>query len=1287
MVDLWTEAQDNQLTRAVIVHRFDFSKVAAELNVTEEAARVRWTLLYCQQQGLEPPPLAKASSVTEAPKTIVEPSKAVANGSVSEAAVPSEDVEIITSVPARKDFLDISDVDFSQQTSVSITGEIITPSRFNIFDHSLKDTCDQIRMRAAACLPKMDFILNGEETEEALSQFRSRLEGSNLIFERFDESIGEWYRSDPIVELPSMDDIKLIPDDYNPSIPSGKYASQVQNLTPAEVWQEPKAPAPQPYKEVFYKGTKTLVKPKESSSESEEEDLEALKRARQKLRGRVMKEVEPTPIEFVEDEEVPPLQKIDLDKDTSSMTPAYRKIIQTHRESQKEAMQLIKELQEKWQKEKDEEKMLKAKERNKKEEEKRAEILKQQEEENKLIQAEREKKLQARYDNLKRKQEIVRQKEEEAEEALKRASQRKFEEEVRSQSEFNLFEKAVSFGAVVPCVSSTEGLQVIAAEVCEEAIEALWYFSKCSDVFGEADEDADYFKLAGVFMTSASSQSETLQISTEASSKRILCLGLVSNPRNSRPLKAFLSGFPLNVILGRSSAGKLFLSDLFYIVESFSYGERNYSALEVFSGHLSMHVVGTEEKDYKFASIVIKPLFSVDSTVEMLKQLIDQARESGLDLVGMRTVAVTAEVQQSIQSTLNYMISYGTSLSLCFYGPKASTALGEIMGPEGQANARKHKPRSLHAKYPGQCGYMSINSAKSHRDACYFFGGRQASLTKIPALQIPPSQSCTIVLGPEFGVAAGMSVLEWILRSSMNVQDYVRCELSEEAEAYLTKPPSKTVTVLGVKAQIRACHLIRVSRPNMWEHVEAVEAHLQTTSEDYTCLTQDEEAFLSVLYYSSDPYNTPSRTDFPYVSCILLTPEAFKVDQGQLPASVFIGYLLKRAEVVGMKSLKSSDCTESLKHWADITDSTLEWISSGYNLLIAVRAIDPDSGLDKAILACNWQNKGVSHLSKPLYLKISDSSLFTVQELSSDPSSVLCPFTVCPTNSAHFNDFSYAETLSVAVVKPERNRNMLKQLLRGLSKHCFEIVYAEGKRLSHQHIDILYANSHDAVEALSTQTNSDASLGSSLSTSKLDFNRFKEASNGSSVVFKVRRVNAIQKLLELAGHPDPSKANTNSLRGAFGTSIEDNGLHCSASIAHAEAEANLLCRVEDYGQLNPEDIDMTKETICCFGQLTTSQLSSLLETMLKEGFKLLALRVDVFAPFQLLIYAEVAQKQPSWIEAMTNKTCAALAFYCPLSNNAESLISSLGLQDVLSVSRSNRESVQELSIFFNEVLV
>ncbi len=63
----------------------------------------------------------------------------------------------ITHTPrAHKDYLDVSKEDFSQHKTLSIDGKEITPSNFNIFRDSLRQTSEQLLKTLNDNLPDMN---------------------------------------------------------------------------------------------------------------------------------------------------------------------------------------------------------------------------------------------------------------------------------------------------------------------------------------------------------------------------------------------------------------------------------------------------------------------------------------------------------------------------------------------------------------------------------------------------------------------------------------------------------------------------------------------------------------------------------------------------------------------------------------------------------------------------------------------------------------------------------------------------------------------------------------------------------------------------------------------------------------------------------------------------------------------------------------------------------------------------------------------------------------------------
>jgi hypothetical protein len=82
----------------------------------------------------------------------------------------------------------VSNVDLSTQKSVSITGETITPSGFNIFEHSLKNTFDSIVDRIKEQLPGVDPLNPDEEEGDDTEDYSKKIiDFSGLGIERMSE--------------------------------------------------------------------------------------------------------------------------------------------------------------------------------------------------------------------------------------------------------------------------------------------------------------------------------------------------------------------------------------------------------------------------------------------------------------------------------------------------------------------------------------------------------------------------------------------------------------------------------------------------------------------------------------------------------------------------------------------------------------------------------------------------------------------------------------------------------------------------------------------------------------------------------------------------------------------------------------------------------------------------------------------------------------------------------------------------------------------------------------------
>lgn len=138
------EALDRSLKRLVIEHKFEFTVIAAELGMKEQEVRERWATIHLNR---------KHPQLSNAPGLPVKP---------------------------RKSPLDTSNVDFSKEKTMSVTGEEITPSRFCVLKHSLKDTFEQIRSRVKEFLPEVE---SEDENGEEITHYKVSFRDGNAVLE------------------------------------------------------------------------------------------------------------------------------------------------------------------------------------------------------------------------------------------------------------------------------------------------------------------------------------------------------------------------------------------------------------------------------------------------------------------------------------------------------------------------------------------------------------------------------------------------------------------------------------------------------------------------------------------------------------------------------------------------------------------------------------------------------------------------------------------------------------------------------------------------------------------------------------------------------------------------------------------------------------------------------------------------------------------------------------------------------------------------------------------------
>lgn len=188
---------EDNLRRLVKKHKYNFKLIAEELKTTEEKVRKEWTYIYCLEKNKPVP--------AEIQKEKRQVAKYQPKLSIQEVTA----AEIMTSKRKRVNFLDHSDVDFTLQKSISITGEEITPSGFCVLKHSLKDTFIQMRERVKGFLPDIDDTKDEEFPQ--FNDFKVTVEGDDAVYQ-VKKSDGEWKSELPDVPIPYFDDIHVVPE-------------------------------------------------------------------------------------------------------------------------------------------------------------------------------------------------------------------------------------------------------------------------------------------------------------------------------------------------------------------------------------------------------------------------------------------------------------------------------------------------------------------------------------------------------------------------------------------------------------------------------------------------------------------------------------------------------------------------------------------------------------------------------------------------------------------------------------------------------------------------------------------------------------------------------------------------------------------------------------------------------------------------------------------------------------------------------------------------------------------
>ena len=124
------------------------------------------------------------------------------------------------------------------------------------------------------------------------------------------------------------------------------------------------------------------------------------------------------------------------------------------------------------------------------------------------------------------------------------------------------------------------------------------------------------------------------------------------------------------------------------------------------------------------------------------------------------------------------------------------------------------------------------------------------------------------------------------------------------------------------------------------------------------------------------------------------------------------------------------------------------------------------------------------------------------------------------------------------IIKPDGvERKVVGEVIRRIEKEGFQILQMKMLRMTKQEAERLYA------------IHRDKEFYSSL----IEF-----ILSGSVVFLLLERQEAISKLRELAGKTNPVEAGKGTIRGDFGTTIQNNIVHASDSIETAEREITIF---------------------------------------------------------------------------------------------------------------------------------
>jgi nucleoside diphosphate kinase len=680
--------------------------------------------------------------------------------------------------------------------------------------------------------------------------------------------------------------------------------------------------------------------------------------------------------------------------------------------------------------------------------------------------------------------------------------------------------------------------------------------------------------------------------------------------------------------------------------------------------------------DFEYAFAVLKPHSIPSKSQEMLGNLCEQGRNKGLDMVGCRIAHVEAGWREVYGERFTKVLGGAESvLVLCWYGYNAIEKLHEILGAETPELAKRTDPESVRALYgeskERNCAYTAKVKQRVYKEICVWFGGRVDPATpSITLLECPKVENAFLALSPQTNFKSLMRNVEKLLQFGFCLTNVAR--LSAESTSHCGFLPT-TLTVLKTQLKAQYGWLISLKRP-------AARSHLATAMEtglNGRVMNEEEVAFLQGVSGEYGDIETLAAVGY-----IMATAEAFIQTADSFPVSKIGETIADHCEILSLKLVCGPLPSEIEADYSDTVAQTISksqystdkvklkfWLEAGPNLLFAYLPDSPEaskrliSALKKTI-----SNQGFSDYMKPSYLLVprSGKALLLPSEMVLDPhypgtALLYLPAALQADSSALDQDLT-----TVCVIKPDKSLMLFRQVLKFISRHEFRITQAHMHQLTPSLIDLLYSNQAEAMD------------------SALDYSSFTATLQaGPCISLKLtRHHNAIKKLREIIGHPDPHLAEINTLRGSYGKSAEDNKLHCSLSYAHAKTEALRLFSGDEFVPCEVEETMEIEEMACAVGILGDS-LVRILEEMKGMQLSLVDFRVSVLSESLLESYMLAFPENNAFAQAVYQRECVALLVKgLSPAYRLTSLLQTLGVLTTFHLSTSAPSLHSLSSLFF-----